>query len=50
VVVFGFRGRKQRLDREDRQILAVIARSGALALQRARVESERPTLRMPKAG
>jgi hypothetical protein len=50
VVVFGFRGARQRLDPEDRQIIAVIARAGALAMQRARVESERPTLRMPKAG
>ncbi|HTQ41692.1 MAG TPA: hypothetical protein VMI75_02970 [Polyangiaceae bacterium] len=50
VVVFGFRGTKRRLDVDDRLILHVIARSGALAMQRARVESERPTLRVPKVG
>jgi hypothetical protein len=50
VVLFGFRGTKRRLDSEDRLILQVIARSGALAMQRARVESERPTLRVRKVG
>jgi len=50
VVLFGFRGAKRRLELDDRLILHVIARSGALAMQRARVESERPTMRVPKVG